>query len=237
MMVTAYKAHDSRTELLQLHAPLVKRIALHLLARLPPNVLLDDLLQAGMIGLLEASTKFDQMKGASFETFVGIRIRGAMLDEVRRNDWMPRSVHRNARRIAQAVAAVEQREGRDARDAEVAAELGQTLNEYHQFLSDSSGASVMGFDDVGMTDDILSDSDTGRLPGPMEGVQDAAFQQALSAAIATLPERERLVLALYYDEEMNLKEIGLTLGVTESRVCQICNQAMVRLRVRLRDWR
>lgn len=236
-MAAAYAKQDSRSEMLQRYAPLVKRIALHLLARLPRNVQLDDLLQAGMIGLLEASGKFDQMKGASFETFVGIRIRGAMLDEVRRNDWLPRSVHRNARRVSEAVAVVEQREGRDAREGEIAAQMQIGLPELQQMLADSAHGSIMGFDDLGLSDEHLEAFDGGRVNGPADGVIDDAFRAALIQAIGGLPERERLVLALYYDEEMNLKEIGLTLGVTESRVCQICNQAMLRLRARLQEWR
>lgn len=231
-----YQTAESPEELLTQYTPLVKRIAHHLLARLPANVQLDDLMQAGMIGLLEAARKYDFSKGASFETFVGIRIRGAMLDEVRRNDWLPRSVHRNGRRIAEATKAVEQRLGRDARDVEIAAEMQLPLAEYHSMLADSSGGAVYGFDDVGLTDDLLAQQENGHVAGPETGVHDADFRKDLAEAISQLPERERLVLALYYDEEMNLKEIGAVLGVSESRVCQISNQAMARLRGRLRDW-
>jgi RNA polymerase sigma factor FliA len=231
-----YSTDQSPDQLLTQYAPLVKRIAHHLLARLPASVQLDDLMQAGMIGLLEAARKYDLSKGASFETFVGIRIKGAMLDEVRRNDWLPRSVHRNGRRIAEATKAVEQRLGRDARDAEIAAELNVSLHEFQQLLADSSGGGIYGFDDVGLTDDLLAQHDGAQTAGPEAGVHDEAFQRALASAIEQLPERERLVLALYYDEEMNLKEIGAVLGVSESRVCQISNQAMARLRGRLRDW-
>ncbi len=231
-----YVNETSPEALLEQHAVLVKRIAHHLLARLPANVQLDDLMQAGMIGLLEAARKYDSSKGASFETFAGIRIRGAMLDEVRRNDWLPRSVHRNARRISEAMSAVAQRQGRDAREAEVAAEMNLSLGEYQQLLADSNGPSVVGFEDIGLTDDKLAEYESNHLPGPDEGTQKDAFRKALGTAIAGLPERERMVLALYYDEEMNLKEIGAVLGVSESRVCQISNQAMARLRTRLQGW-
>jgi len=231
-----YRTDLPPEQLLSQYAPLVKRIAHHLLARLPANVQLDDLMQAGMIGLLEAARKYDCSKGASFETFAGIRIRGAMLDEVRRNDWLPRSVHRNGRRIAEATKVVEQRLGRDARDAEIAAEMQLTLHEFQQLLADSSAGAVYGFDDVGLTDDLLAEQEGGHLAGPQEGAQTRAFQQDLAAAISQLPEREKLVLSLYYDEELNLKEIGAVLGVSESRVCQISNQAMARLRAKLRDW-
>ncbi|QGX38260.1 RNA polymerase sigma factor FliA [Permianibacter aggregans] len=231
-----YETNASTEQWLLEYTPLVKRIAHHLMARLPASVQVSDLIQAGMIGLLEASKKFEQGKGASFETFAGIRIRGAMLDEVRRNDWMPRSVHRNARRISQAVSAVEQRLGRAARDPEIASELGVTLDEYHQLLADSENIGVYGFDDIGLSADGSGLAEGSEIPGPERGFEKAAFQRGLAEAIEQLPERERLVLALYYEEELNLKEIGQVLGVSESRVCQICNQAMARLRSRLKDW-
>lgn len=232
-----YDSRNASEQWLMEYAPLVKRIAHHLMARLPASVQVSDLIQAGMIGLLEASKKFEQGKGASFETFAGIRIRGAMLDEVRRNDWLPRSVHKNARRISKAMNAAEQKLGRQARDPEIAQELGVSLDEYHQLLADSENMGVYGFEDIGLPADGTGLADGNEIPGPERGFERQAFQQVLAGAIDELPERERLVLALYYDEELNLKEIGLVLGVSESRVCQICNQAMARLRSRLKDWK
>lgn len=215
------------------YAPLVKRIAYHLAGRLPRSVQSADLMQAGMIGLLEAARHYDASQGASFETYAGIRIRGAMLDEVRRGGCAPRSVHRRAREIAEAINRVESVKGAEARDNEIAEAMGLSLEEYHQALQDVNGHRVLSFDDVGQDGGSLAD--TIRDPGldPMEGMQAREARRAVAEAIESLPERERLVLALYYDEELNLKEIGAVLGVSESRVCQIHGQALARLRARL----
>lgn len=228
---------DNGDELIRRHAPLVKRIAYHLSARLPSGVLLDDLIQSGMIGLLEAARRYDASKGASFETYAGIRIRGAMMDEIRKGDWAPRSVHRNSRRIAEAIRVVENRTGRDAQDAEVAAELGMSLEEYHASLQDSASSRLFSFEELIDNGEAVTDSVGEDTPSPLEGLQRRAFQQSLAEAIGALPERERLVLSLYYDEEFNLKEIGEILSVSESRVSQILSQTMLRLRSRLADWR
>ncbi|RAK00762.1 RNA polymerase sigma factor FliA [Aliidiomarina maris] len=234
----AYAAtSDNRTRIVEQHTNLVKRIAHHMVARLPASVQVDDLIQAGMIGLLEAASNFDHGKGASFETFAGIRIRGAMLDEIRRGDWAPRSVHRNSRMIADAIREVEAETGRDARDLEVAAKLDMNLDEYHHILNDVRSGRMIGIEDLGGTDDaLLSDKQDASFDGPFNDIEQDAFQQALAGTIRTLPEREALVLSLYYDEELNLKEIGEVLGVSESRVSQIHSQAMVRLKSRMQDW-
>ncbi|MFM4705157.1 RNA polymerase sigma factor FliA [Aeromonas bivalvium] len=231
----AYLRHQDSYVLVERHAPLVKRIAQHLLARLPSSVLLDDLIQAGMIGLLEASRNFDGSKGASFETYAGIRIRGAMLDEIRRGDWVPRSVHRNSRTIADAIENVEQAHGRDARDTEVAAYMGVGLGEYHAMLQDVSCGKIIGIEDLGVSEDVIGGPEAGNNLG-FDELAAERFQAALAENIGRLPEREALVLSLYYDEELNLREIGEVLNVSESRVSQIHSQAMHRLRARLRDW-
>jgi RNA polymerase sigma factor for flagellar operon FliA len=226
----------NQDEIVNTHAPLVKRIAYHLMSRLPPSVQADDLIQAGMIGLLEASRNYDSGQGASFETYAGIRIRGAMLDEIRRNDWAPRSVHRKARKVADAVRQIESRERRDARDHEVARELKLSLDEYHQILQDASGYLVMSFEDMGIDNEAVASELADRAPGPIDRVQNEAFKRSLSDAITSLPEREKLVMTLYYDEELNLREIGAVIGVSESRVSQIHSQALIRLQARLGRW-
>ena len=219
--------------LIKTHEALVKRIAHHLLGRLPRSVQLDDLLQAGREGLLEAASHYDGSKGASFETYAGIRIRGHMLDEVRRNDWVPRSVYRNSRLVAAAVKAVENRLSRDAKDHEVAAELGLSLDDYFDLLNDASGAHFYGFDDVGMTDDILIDEERSTANEPHINVMRADMTSHLSHIIDALPKNERLVLSLYYEHDLNLKEIGDVIGVSESRVSQIHSQATHRIKARL----
>ncbi|SOB74833.1 RNA polymerase, sigma 28 subunit, SigD/FliA/WhiG [Marinobacter sp. LV10R510-11A] len=226
----------SPSELIETHALLVKKIALHLLARLPASVQLDDLMQAGMIGLLEAAQRYSATKGATFETYAGIRIRGAMVDEIRKGDWVPRSVHRNARRVARAIKAVEDREGREAQDVEVAEELDMELSEYHATLSDTNSGRLFSLDELNESGELpiqeLETSDN-----PLDDLSSDAFRSSLAAAIEQLPEREKLVLSLYYQEELNLKEIGAVLGVSESRVSQIHSQAALRLRGRLSEWR
>ncbi|MEQ6342103.1 MAG: RNA polymerase sigma factor FliA [Gammaproteobacteria bacterium] len=228
---------DDRDDTVAQHAPLVKRIAYHLMSRLPPSVQADDLIQAGMIGLLEASRNYDATQGASFETYAGIRIRGAMLDEIRKNDWAPRSVHRKARKVAEAVRMIENIKGRDARDSEVAEILEMSLDEYHQMLQDASGYLVMSFEDMGVDDEAVASQFADKNSGILEGLQRDDFKKSLSEAVSGLPERERLVMALYYDEELNLREIGAVLGVSESRVSQIHSQALIRLQARLSQWR
>jgi RNA polymerase sigma factor for flagellar operon FliA len=217
------------------HAQLVKRIAYHLVNRLAGNVDVDDLIQAGMIGLLEAAGKYEPSKGANFETFAGIRIRGAMLDEVRRSDWTPRSVHQKLRRVTDAMRTVEARTGGEGRDADVARELGLSIDEYHDVLRDATSCRLFSLEQSQEEGAFFQPS--GEIaPGPHASATDEQFRAALADAIDTLPEREALVLSLYYDEELNLKEIGAVLGVSESRVSQIHSKAVVRLRARLQDW-
>jgi RNA polymerase sigma factor FliA len=235
--VDALAAYGKATQLnqetfIKAYALLVKRIAHHLQAKLPHSIQLDDLIQAGMMGLLEAARHYDITKGASFETYAGIRIRGHMLDEVRRNDWVPRSVYRNARVIAVAVKTLENRLGREAKDSEVAAELNLGLDDYYDMLKDSAGSQLYGFEDLGVTDDMLK-SDNNNIAEPHTQVMQADLKQHLTDIIKGLPEKERLVLSLYYEQDLNLKEIGEVLEVSESRVCQIHTQAMLRIRARL----
>lgn len=233
---SAYQQQDDKRELVEKHAPLVKRIAHHLMARLPASVIVDDLIQAGMIGLLEASRNFDGSKGASFETFAGIRIRGAMLDEIRKGDWTPRSVHKNGRAISEAISDVEKATGADAKDVDVAKQMQVSLTEYHQMLSEVNAGKMIGIEDLGVTEDVLTTDKNSGDNTPLDDLLEGSFQKALANAITTLPEREAIVLSLYYDEELNLREIGGVLDVSESRVSQIHSQAMMRLKSRMQAW-
>jgi len=225
-------------ELVLKHADLVKRIAYHLVSRMPPNVEVDDLIQAGMIGLLDAARHYTASKGANFETYAGIRIRGAMLDEVRKSDWTPRSVHRSVREMSEVVRRIENETGHEARATDVAAALGISIDDYHRSIADAASCRLFSFDQVGSGDDdgpISHARDDG--PGPADDLEEEDFRKALAGAIEGLPEREKLVLSLYYDDELNLREIGSVLEVSESRVCQIHGTALVRLRARMEDWR
>ncbi len=226
----------SQNELVEQHALLVKRIAYHLISRLPANIEVDDLIQAGMIGLLEASSNYMPSKGANFETYAGIRIRGAMLDEVRRADWTPRSVHQKLRKVTKAINELEASTGRDARDEEVAEAMGLSLDEYHHILRDATSCRLFSLDQRRDDDGPMFDPAGEIEPSPFNGVANEAFKHALADAIKGLPEREQLVVSLYYDEELNLREIGEVLGVSESRVCQIHSQVMARLRARMSHW-
>lgn len=229
------KHNGDKEELVSKYAGLVKRIAYHIMSRLPPSVQVDDLIQAGMIGLLEAAKNYDADQGASFETYAGIRIRGAMLDEIRKGDWAPRSVHRKARQVAEAVRAIENSSGRDARDHEVAKALDMSVDEYHKTLQDASGCRLLSFEEMGASDDAFPTRSSDQM-GPFDGVQKEDFKKNLSEEIAGLPERERMVLTLYYEEDLNLREIGAVIGVSESRVSQIHSQALIRLQSRLGHW-
>jgi RNA polymerase sigma factor for flagellar operon FliA len=240
MSAGAYNARQPKSSvdaMVMRHAELVKRIAYHLAGRLPASVEVADLIQAGMLGLLEAASNYTADRGASFETYAGIRIRGAMLDALRKLDWAPRSVHRKARAAAAAVRELESEFGREARDGEIATRMGISLEEYHKIAQDAASCRIASLDDSNAEDDSLLGRVEDERSDPFLDASDEGFRHALSAAIQELPERERLVMSLYYDDELNLKEIGAVLKVTESRVCQLHGQALMRLKARLVDWR
>ncbi|TRX00477.1 RNA polymerase sigma factor FliA [Candidatus Methylobacter oryzae] len=234
-MYTSVQAGGTDQRVMQ-HAPLVKRIAYHLLSKLPDSVQIDDLIQAGMLGLLEAIKNYDASQGASFDTYAGIRIRGSMLDEVRRSDWTPRSVHKKARMVSDAIRAIENKTGREAKDVDVAKYLGISIDEYNHILQDSSSCRVFSVEELAQDGDRYLDEALDYQEEPVDGLSREGFQQALADAIMALPERERLVISLYYDEELNLREIGEILNISESRVSQISTQAVLRLRSRLSEW-
>lgn len=223
----SYATHE---ELVTDNIALVKRIAHHLAARLPSTIDINDLMQAGMIGLLEAARNFDPTRGASFDTYAGIRIRGSMLDEVRKNDWTPRSVHQKSRQVSEAMRAIEFETGRPAESAAIAKRLGIAIDDYHAILRDTAGCRLFSLEETMDEHGYRGDLPTSETETPDEALDKNQFRSGLSDAIKKLPEREQMVLSLYYEQELNLKEIGEVLGVSESRVCQIHGQAMIRLR-------
>lgn len=221
------------------YAPLVRRLAHQMIAKLPANVELDDMIQAGMMGLMDALARYEEAQGTAFEVYATNRIRGAMLDELRANDWLPRSARKSQRDIENAIHRLEGKLKRAPTEAEIARELGVSLAEYQDMLNDARGAQLVYFDDLngsGDDEDYLERhiAESGADPG--EVLRDKRFRMAVVAAIEELPEREKLVLSLYYEQDMNLREIGAVLGVTESRVCQLHSQAVARLRAKLKHW-
>lgn len=222
--------YASQEELITDNIALVKRIAHHLAARLPATIDINDLMQAGMIGLLEAARNFDPTRGASFETYAGIRIRGSMLDEVRKHDWTPRSVHQKSRQVSEAIRAIEFETGRPAESTAVAERMGISIDDYHAILRDTAGCRLFSLEESMDENGYRGDLPRSNTATPDQALDQRQFRAGLTEAIGKLPEREQLVLSLYYEQELNLKEIGEVLGVSESRVCQIHGQAMLRLR-------
>jgi len=217
--------------LIEEHSGLVNRIAYHLAARLPASVVVDDLIQVGMIGLLDASQQYDASQGAAFTTYATIRIRGAMLDELRRNDWAPKSVHKKHRDLMKVVSKIETKTGREAKPKDIAKEMDISLQEYFALVQESNSCRILNFVDVGTDDDALSDtsSNISQL-NPVDRVQKLQFREQLVSAINILPKREKLIISLYYDEELNLREIGEVLDISESRVSQLLSQGHLRMR-------
>ncbi|VWX36692.1 RNA polymerase sigma factor FliA [Limnobacter sp. 130] len=237
-MYTAQGTLDKSKQVDQ-YIPLVRRLAHHLIAKLPASVQIDDLIQAGLIGLMDAITRFEEGQGAQFETYASQRIRGSMLDELRAADWMPRGVRQAQRKIETATLKAEQKLGRSANEKEIAEVMGVSLDEYQDMLFDSRGASLVFYDDY--ADDGDGEGYLDRQIGgdeeanPLEMLGDQRFRENLIQAIEDLPEREKMLMGLYYEQELNFREIAAVLGVTESRVCQLHTQAVSRLKAKLRE--
>lgn len=228
-----------RGDYVRQYAPLVRRLAHQMIARLPANVELDDMIQAGMMGLMDAIGRFEEAHGTQFEVYAASRIRGAMLDELRANDWLPRSARKSQRDIESAIHRLEGRLKRAPTESEIAKEIGVPVAQYQEMLNDARGAQLIYLEDIGGAsddEDYLERhiADGGSDPG--EILRDKRFRTALVAAIEELPEREKQLMSMYYEQDMNLREIGAVMGVTESRVCQLHSQAVARLRAKLRQW-
>ena len=224
-----------KSHLVEAYAPLVKRIAYHLMSKLPASVQVEDVIQNGMIGLLDAINRYEDDLGAQFETYAVQRIRGSMLDGLREDDWLPRSLRRDMRRIEEAIHSLEQHNGRQPSETELAKALDVSLADYQRMLQDARGHQLVYFEDFSDSDgDSFFERNIGdEESNPLALLEDASMRSTLVRAIEDLPEREKLVMSFYYDEELNLREIGEVLGVTESRVCQLHSQAVARLRSRM----
>nr|BAQ18874.1 RNA polymerase sigma factor FliA [Sphingomonas sp. A1] len=224
-----------RDQLITRYAPLVKRIAYHLMAKLPASVQVEDIIQNGMLGLLDAVGRYEEGLGAQFETYAVQRIRGAMLDGLRENDWLPRSLRREMRRIETAIHTLEQQNGRQPTERELAQSLGMELADYQKMLQEARGYQLVYFEDFGdeEDEDFLERHIVGESNDPLDLLEDHNMRTVLIQAIEDLPEREKMVMGLYYEEDLNLREIGEVLGVSESRVCQLHSQAIARLRSRI----
>ena len=221
------------------YAPLVKRIAYHMMARLPASVEVDDLIQVGLIGLLDAVSRFDGTQGAQFESYATQRVRGAMLDELREADWLPRHVRQKSRQIEAAISRLEQRLGKHPSEQQISTELSLSIDQYQSMLGDVKCSQLLYYEDFSDEDSasfleryLVDGSDD-----PLAVLEDGGFRDSLIFAIHHLPERERSMMGMYYEQDMNLKEIGVVLGVSESRVCQLHSQAVARLRAQLKIWK
>lgn len=232
------KGQPDRNAMLRQYMPLVQRLAYHMMAKLPPSVQVDDLIQVGLIGLSDAMSRFEVGQGVQFETFASQRIRGAMLDELRETDWMSRGSRKSQKEIERAMRRLEHRLGRIPRESEIATELGMSLPDYQELLGKVKGTQLVYLEDMSgddgddsFLDRHVQDSEA----DPLHMLQDQRLRGALIEAIEGLPEREKYIMSMYYENDMNLKEIAAVLNVTESRVCQLHSQSIARLRVKMRS--
>lgn len=245
-LIRKYKAHskklsnDQKQHIIQEFSPLVKFIAQKISLRLPANIELDDLMSAGVIGLMDAIEKYDPARDNKFKTYAEFRVRGAILDELRAQDWIPRSMREKAKGIERSFQKLEQKLGRSATEEEVAKDLGMPLDEFQSTLHQCKSVSLLSLDEVGTFSNgdrksLLGLLEAGRDTNPLVQLAGSELREQLAESIEDLPEKQRMVLSLYYYEDMNLKEIGEILEVTESRVSQLHTQAVLRLRSKLKE--
>ncbi|MBT9568675.1 MAG: RNA polymerase sigma factor FliA [Thiobacillus sp.] len=229
---------SEKSDLLTQYMPMVKRLAHHMMGRLPPSVEEDDIVQAGMMGLLDAISRYDQAQSAQFEAYAIQRIRGSMIDELRQSDWMPRSARSSMRKIEQAISTLQHQLGRQPTEGEIARAMNLPLAEYQSMLGDARGHQLLYFEDFSESDesDSFLDKQSADESGmPLPQLLDANLRACIIAGIENLPEREQLLMSLYYEQELNLREISEIFGVSESRICQLHGQAIARLRSKLKE--
>lgn len=226
----------NKSDLVEQYYPLVRRIAFNLKVKLPASVEVDDLIQAGLEGLLLCVDRFDPDTDVAFSTFAHQRIRGAMIDELRSRDWLPRSARRYGREIARCIRQLEQVLGRPPEEHQVAEALGISIDDYRKRLLDTNNGLILSLEGAGDEGDPFDALVDNRTEEPEQKIGSTELKQQVQEAIKALPGREQLVMALYYQEELNLKEIGAVLDVTESRVSQLHSQAIKRIQSRLIDY-
>ena len=232
------KGQLDRSALIKQYQPLVRRLAHYMMAKLPASVEVDDLIQVGLIGLADALSRYEASQGVQFETFAPQRIRGAMLDELRGNDWMSRGSRKSQKEIETTMRRLEHRLGRSPIESEIASEMALSLPDYQNLLSKVRGTQLVyledmarnGEDEDNFLDRHVADGDA----DPMNMLRDHRLRESLVAAIKGLPEREQYIMSMYYEQDMNLKEIAAVLDITESRVCQLHSQSIARLRAKMR---
>jgi RNA polymerase sigma factor for flagellar operon FliA len=226
-----------REELILKNAPLVKAVAERLAVRLPPHISREELISAGIIGLFDALKKFDTDKGIKFRTYAEFRIKGAMLDELRKMDWVSRSVRKDIHRIEGAMINLGSKLGREPEDFEVAQEIGVDLDCYHRMTTRAQGAGLLSLEDV-MADDTLPKflNHTSTAPSPLDELKIKEIKKIISDAISKLTEKEQRIISLYYYDELTLKEIATILNLTESRISQIHSKVIIKLRAKLRSY-
>jgi len=232
---------QQRELLVMEYAPLIKHIAQKIAMRLPSNIELDDLISAGVIGLMDAIEKYDHTRDNQFKTYAEFRIRGAILDELRSQDWVPRSVREKAKSIERTIMRLESLTGKTPSEEEIAKEMNLELEEYRTLLGEVRSVSLLSIDELvsmagGDRKSLLSMVEGHKVSNPLKQLSMKDVKASLVAAIKDLPEKHRMVLALYYYEDMNLKEIGKVLEVTESRVSQLHTEAVLRLRTKLKGF-
>ena len=233
------KGQLDRSALIKQYQPLVRRLAHYMMAKLPASVEVDDLIQVGLIGLADALSRYESAQGVQFETFATQRIRGAMLDELRGNDWMSRGSRKSQKEIETTMRRLEHRLGRSPIESEIAAEMGMSLLDYQSLLGKVRGTQLVYLEDMsrnGEEDDSFLDRHVADSEAdPMNMLRDHRLRESLVTAIKSLPEREQYIMSMYYEQDMNLKEIAAVLDVTESRICQLHSQSIARLRAKMRS--
>ena len=233
------KGQLDRTALIKQYQPLVRKLAHYMMAKLPASVEVDDLIQVGLIGLADALSRYEASQGVQFETFATQRIRGAMLDELRGNDWMSRGSRKSQKEIETTMRRLEHRLGRSPIESEIAKEMGLSLPDYQSLLGKVRGTQLVYLEDMARNseddDNYLDRHVADSTADPMNMLRDLRLRESLVAAIKGLPEREQYIMSMYYEQDMNLKEIAAVLDVTESRICQLHSQSTARLRAKMRS--